>query len=347
MDSLSDKLTADPKLLSRADPAPPCTLVIFGAGGDLTKRLLMPSLYNMTLAGLFTDEFGVVGVDLADYTDESFRKYQSDTMQGFVAHPGGEFHAKSIDPAKWGWLESRLHYMKGDFAQDATFAALKDRLTQFHGNCVFYLAVADRFFGPIVDMLAKAGLLEQKDGAFRRVVVEKPFGHDLQSAKDLNARLLKDADESQIFRIDHFLGKETVQNIMAFRFSATPCSSRSGTATISTTSRSPPPRRSASSCAASSTRSPGHCATWCPTTCSSCSGDGRDGAAQLVRCADARTVREGQGRRRHPPAHRRCRSGGCGARAIHLRQSRGTRRCRLSHRAERRSQLAAPRPMWR
>ena len=153
MNSISDTLTADPKLLSRAQPAPPCTLVIFGAGGDLTKRLLMPSLYNMTVAGLFDDEFGVVGVDLADSNDDAFRKAQSETMQGFVTNKGGEFHTDHIDQKAWGWLSERLHYQQGDFGKDETFAALKQKLADIHAktqhaNCVFYLAVADRFFGP-------------------------------------------------------------------------------------------------------------------------------------------------------------------------------------------------------
>ncbi len=224
MNSISDTLTRDPRLLARADPAPPCTLVIFGAGGDLTKRLLMPSLYNMTVAGLFADEFSVIGVDAVEGTDDTFRARQTDTMQGFVTHKGGEFHADSLDQGAWGWLRDRLHYQQGDFGQDDTFTKLKQRIDEqhaqsHHANCVFYLAVADRFFGPIVDHLASAGLLHQPDGAFRRIVVEKPFGHDLQSACDLNARILKVADEAQVFRIDHFLGKETVQNIMALRFS--------------------------------------------------------------------------------------------------------------------------------
>jgi len=219
MNSISDTLTRNPKLLSRADPAPPCTLVIFGAGGDLTKRLLMPSLYNMTVAGLFADEFRMIGVDLAELTDEAFRAKQTETMQGFVSNKGGEFHADNLDQKAWGWLRDRLHYQQGDFGQDDTFAKLKQTLEGHHANCVFYLAVADRFFGPIVDHLAAVGLLHEEQGAYRRVVVEKPFGHDLQSARDLNARILKVADESQVFRIDHFLGKETVQNIMALRFS--------------------------------------------------------------------------------------------------------------------------------
>lgn len=224
VNSISDRLTSNPKLLARADPAPPCTLVIFGAGGDLTKRLLMPSLYNMTIAGLFPDEFCVVGIDAVEGSDESFRAKQAETMQSFVTRKGGKSHPDNFNETAWDWLRDRLHYQQGDFGSDETFNKLKERLDQLHSetqysNCVFYLAVADRFFGPIIDRLATAGLLHEEDGAFRRIIVEKPFGHDLVSAKELNARILKVANESQVFRIDHFLGKETVQNIMALRFS--------------------------------------------------------------------------------------------------------------------------------
>jgi glucose-6-phosphate 1-dehydrogenase len=224
MDSIADTLTSDPATLARADTAPPSTLVIFGAGGDLTKRLLMPALYNMTLAGLLSDDFQMIGVDRLEMDEETYRRKQSETMASFVSDKGGEFSADALDAKAWGWLRQRLGYQSGDFANPDTFKAIADRLAkikeeQHHGNAVFYLAVADRFFGDIVDMLAKAGLLTEDKDDFRRVVVEKPFGHDLASAKALNARILKVADEKQVFRIDHFLGKETVQNIMLLRFS--------------------------------------------------------------------------------------------------------------------------------
>jgi glucose-6-phosphate 1-dehydrogenase len=117
-----------------------------------------------------------------------------------------------------------MSYLRGDFTDPKTFDDVRDRLAacdkerQLGGNALFYLAVSDRFFGPIVDALGKAGLLKEENGAWRRVVIEKPFGHDTQSAKALNARILKSLREEQIYRIDHFLGKETVQNIMALRF---------------------------------------------------------------------------------------------------------------------------------
>ena len=200
-----------------AHPAPACTMVIFGANGDLTKRLLMPALYNLSGSKLLDDKFSILGVDRDASTDEEFQGRQQTMMESFTPAAGGEFAEKSLNMDWWGWLKGRLHYMQGDFTKDETFHALKDKLGD--GNAVFYLAVADRFFGGIVDMLHKAGLVTQKDGMFRRVVIEKPFGHDLPSAKDLNSHILSELDESQIYRIDHFLGKETVQNIMTLRFS--------------------------------------------------------------------------------------------------------------------------------
>jgi glucose-6-phosphate 1-dehydrogenase len=195
--------------------APPCALVIFGAHGDLTKRLLMPALYNLVGAGQLDDAFKVIGVDRVDGTDESWREELGKTMQEFTKDPSAEFYTPQIDAAWWADLSGRLNYHKADFTDIAQLEALKGQLT---GNVVFYLAVASRFFATVVENLGKAGLTQQAEGAFRRVVVEKPFGSDLESSRELNARLLAVLDETQIYRIDHFLGKETVQNIMALRF---------------------------------------------------------------------------------------------------------------------------------
>ncbi len=204
-------------LAKTAAPAPACKMVIFGANGDLTKRLLMPALYNLSGNKLLDDKFEIIGVDRDQSTDEEFQGRQQTMMESFTPAAGGEFAEKSLNMEWWGWLKSRLHYMQGDFTKLEVFQALVDRLKD--DNAVFYLAVADRFFSGIIDMLYQAKLTEQKDGTFRRVVIEKPFGHDLASAKELNAHILSELDESQIYRIDHFLGKETVQNIMSLRFS--------------------------------------------------------------------------------------------------------------------------------
>ena len=216
------RLCPDPATLSRAAPAPASTLVIFGAGGDLVKRLLMPALYNLSAAGLLADGFGVVALDHTERDDEAYRRRQTDAMRSFVADKGGELSAGSLDECAWDWLRGRLSYLTGDFEEPGTYRRVAERLAevqraQEHGNCVFYLATAPRFFGPIVENLAAAGLMREEHG-FRRVVVEKPFGADLASARALNALILCKAAENQVYRIDHFLGKETVQNILALRF---------------------------------------------------------------------------------------------------------------------------------
>ena len=198
-------------------PAPPCTLVIFGAGGDLTKRLLMPALYNLSGGHLLPDDFKVLGLDRNQNDDDGWRKALTDTMQSFTKDKTAEFYTPKLDDAAWGWVTSKMSYVAADFGQPDTYKNLAQPLGDGR-SAVFYLAVAARFFGPIVDQLGQAGLLKQDGGRFRRVVIEKPFGNDLKSAQDLNARILKQGDESQFYRIDHFLGKETIQSIMAVRF---------------------------------------------------------------------------------------------------------------------------------
>jgi glucose-6-phosphate 1-dehydrogenase len=207
----------------RAPPAPPCAMVIFGAAGDLTKRLVVPALYNLAHAGQLSDGFQLVGVDLAAITAEVWRTDLTDSMKSFVGH-GGEFNIDAVDQTAWQWLADRMSYLQGDLNDPATYRRLGDHLTRLDktagtgGNHLFYLAVAERFFGLAVERLGAAGLVVEKNGQWRRVVIEKPFGHDLGSAKALNNEILKILQECQIYRIDHFLGKETVQNIMALRF---------------------------------------------------------------------------------------------------------------------------------
>ncbi len=201
--------------------APACAMVIFGAGGDLAKRLLVPALYNLSRAGLLADGFKVIGVDHGAGDDESFRLGLGDFLESLAASKDSEFGAARIDPKAWTWLADRLSYRVADFEDDATYQRLASALEAAEGaapSVLFYLAVAPRFFGDIVERLAKAGLTRAPAGAFRRVVIEKPFGDDLASAKALNRRIGRCLDESQIYRIDHFLGKETVRNIMVTRF---------------------------------------------------------------------------------------------------------------------------------
>jgi len=216
MDIGASNLQSNPATLSQARPAPPCVFVIFGAGGDLTKRLLMPALYNLRLAGLLDTSFRIIGVDVRDTDDEGFREDLSDTMQHFVTERRGDATG-ALDSEAWGWMRERLCYLQGDFNNPDTFERLK-RYIPDEANAVFYFATAARFFEDLAGQLSKAGLTHEAL-AFRRIVVEKPFGHDLASARALNAALLRVLEESQIYRIDHYLGKETVQNIMALRFS--------------------------------------------------------------------------------------------------------------------------------
>jgi glucose-6-phosphate 1-dehydrogenase len=219
---VSDKQTND--AAPQAKPAPPCAMVIFGAGGDLTKRLVVPALYNLATTGLLPQEFVLIGVDNAELSTNQWRAHLTDMMHSFLS-AGGEFHPDAIDEAVWSSLLARMTYLRGDFENDATFATLgallqnAERENRTGANVLFYLAVPDRFFGPVAEHIARAGLVDQRSGAYwRRVIVEKPFGHDVTSAKALNARLLNVLREDQIYRIDHFLGKETVQSIMAVRF---------------------------------------------------------------------------------------------------------------------------------
>ena len=203
--------------------APPCAMVIFGADGDLTKRLIVPALYNLATSKQLPSGFRIVGVDHDAKTVEGWRKGIFEMMKEFVAH-GGEFQADHIDDTSWRWLTDRMSYVQGDFTDPEAYRQLGrhlsdlDKIEGTAGNYLFYLATADRFFATAIARLGAAGLMAERDGQWRRVVIEKPFGHDLPSAKALNAEILRTLQEHQIYRIDHFLGKETVQNIMALRF---------------------------------------------------------------------------------------------------------------------------------
>ena len=197
-------------------PAPASTLVIFGASGDLTKRLLMPALYNLASGKLLDENFKVLGVARSDGGDAEFRAGQADFMKTFGRKSSVDTN-DNFDHDAWNWLEQRLHYVAGDFKNPETIKEIRDRVGT--GNAVFFLAVPSEYFASIVDSLHAAGLMTQAEGMSRRVIIEKPFGHDLKSAVELNHHLLSLLDEEQIYRIDHFLGKETVQNILALRFS--------------------------------------------------------------------------------------------------------------------------------
>lgn len=206
-----------------ADAAPPCVMVIFGASGDLTKRLVVPALYNLATANRLSDNFRLVGVDLVTKTTDEWRQGLDESLQEFVQRDG-ELEINKNDDAARKWLMARMSYVQGDLNDPQAYQRLKEHLEQLDaqagtsGNYLFYLAIADRFFCTVVNRLGEAGLATESEDKWRRVVIEKPFGHDLVSAEMLNAEILKTLREHQVYRIDHFLGKETVQNIMALRF---------------------------------------------------------------------------------------------------------------------------------
>ena len=202
-----------------APSAPPCTIVIFGATGDLTGRLLMPALSNLAGDKLLDEKTSIIGIGRRGDDDAGFRKALSLSIDE-DARVKGE---GTPDMRGWAFVRERVFYLAGEFRDDALYERLKASLEEHakrngSGNTLFYLATAPEFFGDIIEKLGEAGLVGQGESGFRRVIIEKPFGVDLPSAVALNARILRQLDESQIYRIDHFLGKETVQNIIAFRF---------------------------------------------------------------------------------------------------------------------------------
>jgi glucose-6-phosphate 1-dehydrogenase len=196
--------------------APPCAMVIFGGSGDLTKRKLIPALYNLATSHLLRSEFAVVAIGRSDMSTDDFRKKIDSDIR--------EFAESDIDPAIWEPLRNSIYYMSGEFSDADLYKRLQAQLADVdkkhgtRGNRLYYLATAPQFFAAIAGQLAQAGLTREENGTWQRVVIEKPFGRDLESARALNRELTHVLHEQQIFRIDHYLGKETVQNIMAFRF---------------------------------------------------------------------------------------------------------------------------------
>ena len=205
-------------------------MVIFGATGDLTKRLVVPALYNLLRTKVLPEHFALIGVARAEGTADSWRDELYGMLKSFVGNAAAEFDIDDIDEAAWKRLAEKMVYVQGDMTKPELYDKLRDALDDAEktlgtqGNAIFYLAIADRLFGTVVEQLGKARLTDQnEDGSgkprfWRRVVIEKPFGHSLDSARELNTRILRTLHEDQIFRIDHFLGKDTVQSITAFRF---------------------------------------------------------------------------------------------------------------------------------
>jgi glucose-6-phosphate 1-dehydrogenase len=197
-------------------PADPCVMVIFGASGDLTKRKLIPALYNLAKDNLLSKEFALVGFARNELTSEEFRDKIGEEIS--------QFATTQVDPDLWHWFARRIHYVSGDFDDPVAYQKLTTLLGQIdeeHGtrsNYFYYLATAPGFFGTIVRQLGQAGLVNEETG-WRRAIIEKPFGRDYDTACKLNKEVREVLAEKQIYRIDHYLGKETVQNILVFRFS--------------------------------------------------------------------------------------------------------------------------------
>jgi glucose-6-phosphate 1-dehydrogenase len=196
--------------------APPCAVVIFGASGDLTKRKLLPALYRLAQERLLPSEFAVVGVARQQMSDEEFRSQ----MHAAISEHEGD----AADDVAGNSFASGLFYLQGEFAEVETFKRLRETLERVEkqrgtkGNRLYYLATAPDFFGLIAKQLGDAGLAQASEGRWTRIIVEKPFGHDLESARALNEELAHVFTEEQVYRIDHYLGKETVQNLLVFRF---------------------------------------------------------------------------------------------------------------------------------
>jgi len=196
----------------------PCAVVIFGGAGDLARRKLLPALYNLRLDGLLPANSAVVGFARSDYTDESYRGLARESIE--------KYSRRSLDDAHWSDFERSLFFVRGTFDDSASYAALQQRLAEIDHRCgtagsrVHYLSVPPSVIAVCCEQLCSANLVVPMDAAnrFARIIVEKPVGHDLASAQTINATLAATFDERQIFRIDHYLGKETVQNILVMRF---------------------------------------------------------------------------------------------------------------------------------
>jgi glucose-6-phosphate 1-dehydrogenase len=203
--------------LGRTTPEPN-TLVIFGAAGDLTRRKLLPAVYNLDVDGLLPANFAVVGFTRRDWDDATFRSGAREAI--------GKYSRRKLDEAKWPTFEQALFHSKGAFDDPGAYAELKRKLEEIDeirgipGNRVYYLSIPPSAIATCVEQLQRVGLVESlgPDRPFTRIIVEKPIGHDLESARRINDDVACVFDEKQVFRIDHYLGKETVQSILVMRF---------------------------------------------------------------------------------------------------------------------------------
>lgn len=192
----------------------PCQVVIFGATGDLAHRKILPALYNLRRAGLLPAESGIVGFARRPYTDAEYAREMRASVEQHSRNP--------VEPALWEDFAAGIHYQQGDFSDVASYRLLAERLEQVdaaagtRSNTLYYLATPPSAYPAIIANLGAAGL-HQREG-WTRIVIEKPFGHDLASARELNDQVMRVFEESQVYRIDHYLGKDTVRNLLVFRF---------------------------------------------------------------------------------------------------------------------------------
>lgn len=196
--------------------APPCGLVIFGITGDLARKKLVPALYDLANRGLLHPAFALTGFARRDWGTPEFEDFILSSIKAHARTPFSE--------ATWRQFRAGLRFVSGSFDDEAAFDKLADTVCELDetrgtgGNHAFYLSIPPNFFPSVVEQLARSGLSRNDEEAFRRIIIEKPFGHDLETAKELSAVLHGVFDEPDTFRIDHYLGKETVQNILAMRF---------------------------------------------------------------------------------------------------------------------------------
>jgi len=197
----------------RIEPTPgPTTLVIFGASGDLTKRKLLPAIYNLARNQRLPARFAVLGIGRSQFSDDTFRQQFAESLKTFAGVDASDEVAAS--------LSRRIFYLSDDLDNPELYTRLKARLTELNGadGVLYYLAIPPTAYGEVINRLGESGLTKADEPAWRRLIIEKPFGTDLRSARDLNTQLHHHFAEDQVFRIDHYLGMETVQNLMVFRF---------------------------------------------------------------------------------------------------------------------------------
>jgi len=211
--STEEKILQDPLRFERR--VPPCAIVIFGASGDLSKRKLLPSLYRLFFERRISTEFAVIGSSRTPMSDDQFRERMRESVSKFLEDA-------PFDEDVWKCFAQCLFYVPGDLSTPESYDDIRKKLDEVEkshqtaGNVLFYLSTQPSYYAEAIKALGAHGLTE--GNGWRRVIIEKPFGHDLESARKLNIEIHKVLDESAVYRIDHYLGKETVQNILAFRF---------------------------------------------------------------------------------------------------------------------------------